>query len=145
MHIHLLAAILMIALTTAIHAAGMVVSIKYVVNGRGLIDRLLKGSVHFKVISIVVLMFFVTFLEILAWALMYVSVGAIDGFEKALYFSTVTFTTLGYGDVLLSEKWRLLGSFEAANGIILFGWSTAVVMAAVQKVYMKEDLFRKKD
>jgi hypothetical protein len=62
-------------------------------------------------------------------------VGALQNFEPALYFSMVTFTTLGYGDVLLDDRWRLMASFEAANGIIIFGLSTAVVVAAVQRVY----------
>ena len=55
--------------------------------------------------------------------------------EKTLYFSMVTFTTLGYGEIVLGEQWRLLASFEAANGIIIFGWTTAIVVAAVQRVY----------
>ena len=47
----------------------------------------------------------------------------------------VTFTTLGYGEIVLDEQWPLLASFEAANGIIMFGWTTAIVIAAVQRVY----------
>jgi len=50
----------------------------------------------------------------------------------------VTFTTLGYGDILLDEQWRLLASFEAANGILMFGWSTAIVMAVVHRIYIAE-------
>lgn len=49
--------------------------------------------------------------------------------------STVTFTTLGFGDITLDENWRLLSSFEAANGLLMFGWSTALIFAAVQWVY----------
>jgi voltage-gated potassium channel Kch len=55
--------------------------------------------------------------------------------ERALYFSTVTFTTLGYGDITLQERWQLLSSFEAANGIILFGVSTAFVFVAIRKLF----------
>lgn len=54
--------------------------------------------------------------------------------EEALYFSTVTLTTLGYGDITLDEQWRLFASLEAANGIILFGWSTALIFAVVQRI-----------
>ena len=68
------------------------------------------------------------------WAGVYLMVGAISGLEPALYFSTVTFTTLGYGDITLNESWRLLGSFEAANGVIMFGWTTALIFAFVQRV-----------
>ena len=69
------------------------------------------------------------------WAATYVSIGAFETMEKALYFSTVTLTTLGYGDVVLPDGWRLLGSFEAATGVIMFGWTTALVVSAVQHVY----------
>jgi voltage-gated potassium channel Kch len=73
--------------------------------------------------------------EVSAWAVAYVILGAISGAEPALYFSTVTFTTLGYGEIVLDPRWRLLASFEAANGIIMFGWTTALVIAVVQRVY----------
>jgi hypothetical protein len=47
-------------------------------------------------------------------------------------------TTLGYGDVVLAEQWRLLSSFEAANGIIMFGWTIAIVGNGVQLIYFGE-------
>ena len=50
----------------------------------------------------------------------------------------VTFTTLGYGDLVLTGEWRLLASFEeAANGTIMFGWTTAVIVAMVHRVYFQ--------
>jgi voltage-gated potassium channel Kch len=58
----------------------------------------------------------------------------VPGFERALYFSIVTYTTLGYGDIVLDENWRLLSSFQAANGIIIFGWTTAVIIVAIRTV-----------
>ena len=66
-------------------------------------------------------------------------INAIEGFEQALYFSMVTFTTLGYGDVLLEDHWRLLGSFEAANGIIMFGWTTAIVIAVLASLFFRTE------
>ena len=74
-------------------------------------------------------------LEAGLWALAYVAVDAMESFEPALYFSIVTFTTLGYGDMVLDEHWRILGTFEAANGIVMMGWTTAILMAAVQHVH----------
>jgi voltage-gated potassium channel Kch len=88
--------------------------------------------------GVVILMFLASLLEVLVWAVTYLTLNAIQGFERALYFSMVTFTTLGYGDVVLAEQWRLLSSFEAANGIIMFGWTTAIVIAAVQRIYFSE-------
>ena len=88
----------------------------------------------------VLLMFLVSVLEVLIWAVSYLALNAIEGFERALYFSMVTFTTLGYGEIVLDEHWRLLASFEAANGIIMFWWTTAIVIAVVQRVYFSEHM-----
>ena len=102
-------------------------------------DRLTKPMIRISMVSgVVILMFFASVLEVLVWALTYLALNAIEGFERAFYFSMVTYTTLGYGDVVLIERWRLLSSFEAANGIIMFGWTTAIVIAAVQHLYFKE-------
>ena len=84
--------------------------------------------------ALVLMMFYASLFEALIWALTYLAVGAISGLEEALYFSTVTYTTLGYGDVLLDQSWRLLASFQAANGIIMFGWTTALIVAFLTHV-----------
>ena len=84
---------------------------------------------------LVLMMFFASFLESSIWAGFYYLIGALPDFEIALYFSIVTFTTLGYGDVTLPEQWNLLASIQAAIGIIVFGWSTAIVMLVVQRLY----------
>ena len=81
-------------------------------------------------------------LEIMVWAGTYqalVPVGELENFEAALYFSFVTFTTLGYGDITLSDGWRLLSGIQALNGILLVGWSTALMFAVVQKTWERRD------
>ena len=130
-----IAAALMVA-TTAIHAGGMVLAMS-VLRAHSSRHRLKHTRVYW-VCGIVLLMFIVSLLEVLVWAVAYLALNAIDGFEKALYFSMVTFTTLGYGEIVLDERWRLLASSEAGNGIILFGWTTAIVIAAVQRIYHSE-------
>ncbi len=67
-----------------------------------------------------------------AWAAVYLSVGEFTELSTALYFSVVTSTTLGYGDITLSERWRLLGSFEAMGGLVLFGASTAFLLGVTK-------------
>lgn len=67
------------------------------------------------------------------WAVLYRALGALGDFENALYFSGVTFTTLGYGDVLLDGRARLLAPLEAANGVLMFGITTALLIAAVER------------
>lgn len=62
------------------------------------------------------------------WAATLLLLGVFDGLEPALYFSIVAFTTLGFGDVLLPEQWRLLSGLAAANGLLIFGVSTAFIV-----------------
>jgi hypothetical protein len=84
---------------------------------------------------LVFLMSLAAVLESGLWAVAYRWVGALPTLQEALYFSLVTFTTLGYGDVTLNEPWRLLGAFQAANGIILFGWTTALIVSVAQRMF----------
>ena len=88
-----------------------------------------------KVDVVVIAILVATMIEGVLWAISYLSIGAFDTFEQALYFSMVTYTTLGYGDLVLADDHRLMGAIEAANGVIMLGWSTAIVVFAIQKVY----------
>jgi hypothetical protein len=72
--------------------------------------------------------------EIWSYATLYYLVGAIHSFEDALYFSTATYSTIGYGDLTLSKSWRVLGAIEGANGVILLGWSTAFFISIVARI-----------
>ena len=125
----------MMVLTTAIHAGGMILVLHDAKQERRGLRAWLRKTRIYWISSTILILFIVALLESLAWAVAYLSLGALKGLEQALYFSTVTFTTLGYGEIVLDERWRLLASFEAANGILMFGWSTAVVVAVVQRVY----------
>jgi hypothetical protein len=129
-----LAGFLMVA-TTGIHAGGMILALRIAQMAK---KRNMTGFRVLRVSSIILLMFVTSVLEVLVWATAYLALNAIEGLEQAVYFSMVTFTTLGYGDVLLDENWRLLASFEAANGIIMFGWTTAIVMAVVHRIFIAE-------
>jgi hypothetical protein len=86
----------------------------------------------------VTLLFVASLLEVTAWAAMYLAVGALSDSESAFYFSMVTYTSLGYGDVVLEKGWRLLGAFEAANGIVMFGWTTALIFFIFQRLYFPQ-------
>jgi hypothetical protein len=87
--------------------------------------------------AVVFLMSLAAILESSLWAGFYVTVGALPTFAQAQYFSLVTFTTLGYGDITLNEYWRTLGAFQAANGILMFGWTTAIIVAVAQRVFLQ--------
>jgi hypothetical protein len=137
MVINIFVGTMMMVLTTVVHSVAMVTSF----------DLLDRWSHHehrhgrpfrLMMVSGTILIYFgAALFEVAMWAAAYLTLGAVQGVENSLYFSMVTFTTLGYGDIFLNEQWRLLASFEAANGIIMFGWTTAVVMAVVQRTYAK--------
>ncbi|MFN8256797.1 MAG: potassium channel family protein [Bacteroidales bacterium] len=77
------------------------------------------------------------FLEIAIWAVAYLALPEIKNlasFEEAIYFSLVTYTTVGYGDITLVPRWRIMCGFEAMNGILLFGWSTTLFFAILTRI-----------
>lgn len=93
------------------------------------------------ILTITVLGVFVAHIvQIWLWAIFYLAVNALPNLEEALYFSTSTFTTVGFGDIVLDRAWRLLSSFQSANGFILFGWSTAFIFEVMSKLYEEETI-----
>jgi hypothetical protein len=72
-------------------------------------------------------------IEIVVWSLSYAVVGAAPEGSELLYFAFVNYTTLGYGDVIPVKEWRLVGPMAAMNGILMFGWSTAVLFEVLLK------------
>lgn len=74
------------------------------------------------------------FVDIVLWALLYRHVGAIHSLETSLYFSGITFTTVGYGDITLTKCWQLLSVGEAVNGVLMAGWSAAQLIFLVQRM-----------
>jgi hypothetical protein len=76
-------------------------------------------------------------LEVIVWSLAYVLLGAAPAGADRLYFAFVNYTTLGYGDVIPVERWRLLGPMTAMNGVLLFGWSTAVIFEVLRRAMMR--------
>ncbi|MCO8311317.1 potassium channel family protein [Pseudomonas mandelii] len=83
---------------------------------------------------VMLLMLLSNFVQMAIWATLFMLLDEFDEFATALYHSAVNFATLGYGDIVMSARWRLLGPLEAANGILMFGVSTAVMTAAVMDV-----------
>jgi hypothetical protein len=79
-------------------------------------------------------------LEVIVWSLAYSIVDAAPATANLVYFAFVNYTTLGYGDVVPVERWRLLGPMTAMNGVLLFGWSTAVIFEVLRKVLERLEL-----
>lgn len=127
----------MVALTVVVHALGTTYLVRYLAQrflderGRWR-SRYAMGALITAAIVLVLL----HAVEIVLWAGVYralLPAGELADLESAVYFSFVTFTTLGYGDITLGEGWRMLSGIQALNGILLVGWSTALMFAVVQK------------
>ena len=78
-------------------------------------------------------------IQIAAWALCYVWTGAMADLQSAVYFSAVTYTTTGYGDLVLPEDWRLVGAIEALTGILMCGLSTGFYFAVMGRMFQPDD------
>jgi len=127
----------LIMMTTVIHAAFMMLALGAFRRPR--VQRWAHGANMARasvIATIVLVMFVAAVIEAVLWAATYRLVGAITNFEESAYFSMVTYTTLGFGDVVLETPWRMLSTFQAANGIMMFGWTTALIAAAVTRLYL---------
>ncbi len=81
---------------------------------------------------VMVIMMAGNLLQMALWAGLFIVLGEFDAFYPAVYHSAVNYTSLGYGDVVMSEPWKLLGALEAANGVLMFGITSAALMAVLQ-------------
>jgi carbon starvation protein CstA len=120
-----------ISLTVLFHTIGLMALARFM----GRLIRWFRLHQHdlgktVAMVTTVLGLFLLHMVEIWAWAGLFLGIGAVADFGDALYFSTVTFSTVGYGDVSVAPAWRLLASLEAINGFILIGWSTAFLVAA---------------
>jgi hypothetical protein len=84
------------------------------------------------IVTVLVLMIAHT-TEVLVWSLTYLIVKAAPAGADLVYFAFVNYTTLGYGDVVPVADWQLLGPMTAMNGVLLFGWSTAVIFEVLRR------------
>jgi hypothetical protein len=78
--------------------------------------------------------------EVMVWALAYLIVGAAPEDTDRVYFAFVNYATLGYGDIVPLPRWRLLGPVTAMNGVLLFGWSTAVIFEVLRKTLVRIEM-----
>ncbi len=128
----------LVTLTVVIHAIGTTLWIRHI--GRRYADQTSwrRRTAIMILIRTVLILMTLHAVEIMLWAGSYILLlpaGELASFEQAVYFSIVTFTTLGYGDITLSEGWRMLSGIEALNGILLIGWTTAMLFAVVQHMW----------
>lgn len=128
---NLLAGTIMVIVTVIVHGMGL---LTLSATLRRVVVRYephlsLAGTVVTMVLTVLGL-FFLHTIEIWAWAVAYLALGALPNLQDALFFSTLSFSTLGAEPVSAATEWQLFGSFEGVNGFLLIGWSTAYLIPA---------------
>ncbi len=130
----------LITLTTAAHALGIVMILRGLQQSSQLAIRH-KWHIQHPIVLAVAIIGIVGLLEAIlhgmeasVWAAAYLWLGAIDSYSHAVLYSVDSFTTRGESGLTLAPQWRLMGALEAANGMLLFGISTAFVFAVMQRI-----------
>jgi tetrahydromethanopterin S-methyltransferase subunit C len=124
-----------LALATAVvHSLAVGATIRFVRHERSLGHARGFWSITAIVAAGVTLMLVAHLAEIALWALAFMICGQFPAFGSAFYHSAENYTTLGYGDVIMSPAWRLLGPVEAADGMLMFGVSTALIFTVIHRM-----------
>ncbi|XBQ15997.1 MAG: potassium channel family protein [Oceanicaulis sp.] len=131
----LLLATALVALTVVVQIVGTAVLI-WIMKARAkrivsLAYVLQQGGV---ILFVALGLFFTHMIQIWLYAVVYLWLGEFQTFEEALYFSTSTFTTVGYGEVVIESRWRIVAAIESANGFLLLGWSTVFLISVLSRM-----------
>lgn len=130
---------LLVAVTVLVHSLGTAFWVRHLIRRFFAIDGPWRaGRIVGALVTTAVVILTLHIVEVTIWALVYLRAlpaGAEWTLEQAVYFSLVTFTTLGYGEITLGPELRLLSGIEALNGIVLVGWSTAFLFALLQRIW----------
>jgi Ion channel len=134
LHIILIAWVL-VAVTVAVHAAGLAVLLSGWASWHALPPTRF-WPITGLLVRVTWWLILIHLVEISAWGLFYFWKGCLPDAESAFYFSGVTYTTIGYGDLVLQEPWRMLGPIEGLTGILMCGLSAGIFFAVVSRIYL---------
>ena len=120
--------------TIVIHGAALVANLHFVLHERRVGHVGANFWIDLRIVATaVMLLLMVHLIEIGVWAVLFVLIGEFQGLGIAFYHSSVNYTTLGYGDIVMTPAWRMLGPLEATNGMLMFGVSTAIIFTTIQR------------
>ena len=120
--------------TVVVHALGTFEVMRRSMSPRPRNHKTGLLACQIQIVQVVSFLLVLHLIECTAWAGYYYAAGLLSGLEPALYFSLASYTTVGYGDIVLPTPSRLLGPIEAAVGIVTFGWSAAIIVAAIPRI-----------
>lgn len=126
-------ATLMVGLTVTVHFFGLL-ALLWMLRARAHALHETWTRQGAAILAVVLGLMMIHTVEVWLYAGVYLAIGALGDLETAVYFSTTSFTTIGYGDIVLDRKWRLVGAIEGANGLLLFGWSTAFLFSIISRM-----------
>ena len=86
------------------------------------------------ILAVVMGLFLLHALQIWLYAVVYLALNEFESFEAALYFSTSSFTTVGYGEIFIESRWRIVAAIQSANGFLLLGWSTIFLLSVLTRL-----------
>lgn len=87
--------------------------------------------------ALVIVLFLGHVIQFATWAVLFLYLGEFSDYATSFYHSAVNFTSLGYGDIVMSERWRLLGGLEAANGVLMFGLSAGALLSMMNRMFSR--------
>jgi len=130
-------AFVVVAVCVVIHTAGLVGAAEWMIDHRAGFERRRPGLARFCLYLTLVFAVIIVLhlLETVVWAVVYQWWGLFPDYETALYFSLGSYTTIGYGDVVLPQRWRLLGAVEGISGVLLCGLSTAFIFVVMNMLF----------
>lgn len=138
MIVQLAVSTVMVVVTAAMHGVGLALLAKVLRT-----EERSEMSLHIPSFSlrtlffsllIVLALFVLHGLEIWLYAALYRFLGAVSDLETAVYFSTISYAAIGYGDSHIAKQWRLLGAIEGINGVVMLGWSTAFFVTMIARI-----------
>ena len=125
----------LVALSVVVHAGGLAVLLRALMKSHAA-PPVRPWPIAWLLIRMTWWLILIHLVEIAIWALFYMERGAMPDAESALYFSGVTYTTVGYGDMVLPKPLRILAPLEALTGVLMCGLSTGFFFAVVTKIYV---------
>jgi hypothetical protein len=130
-----LVALALLAACVMVQIAGMLLLIHWLARVHHLVESPSARRRAGLLLRVFVWIVLLHLIQVGLWAIVYWRAHEVPTLETAVYFSLVTYTTIGFGDVVLGPGWRVLAGIEGLTGILLIGWSTAFVFAIVNRMY----------